>query len=33
VEKTAANPELRPVLSGLALEEAMDTIIYKKSKR
>ena len=30
VSKAAANEELRPVLSGLALEQAMDTIIYKK---
>jgi hypothetical protein len=33
VAKAAANEELRPVLSGLALEEAMDTIIYKKGKK
>lgn len=32
VAKAAANEELRPVLSGLALEQAMDTIIYKKKK-
>jgi hypothetical protein len=33
VSKAAANEELRPVLSGLALEQAMDTIIYKKGKK
>ena len=33
VETTASNPDLKPVLSGLALEEAMDTIIYKKVRR
>ncbi len=32
VSKAAANEELRPVLSGLALEQAMDTIIYKKKR-
>ena len=32
VAKAAANEELRPVLSGLALEQAMDTIIYKKKR-
>lgn len=32
VAKTAANEELKPVLSGLALEQAMDTIIYKKKR-
>ena len=30
VAKAAANEELKGVLSGLALEQAMDTIIYKK---
>ena len=30
VAETAAHPDLKPVLSGLALEEAMDQIIYKK---
>lgn len=30
VEKAAANPELQPFLTGLALEEAMDTIVYKQ---
>ncbi len=33
VAETAAHPELRPVLTGLALEQAMDQIIYKKTKR
>lgn len=32
VSKAAANEELRGVLSGLALEQAMDTIIYKKKR-
>jgi hypothetical protein len=32
VAKAAANEELGPVLSGLALEQAMDTIIYKKKR-
>jgi hypothetical protein len=32
VAKASANEELRPVLSGLALEQAMDTIIYKKKR-
>ena len=30
LSKAAANEELKGVLSGLALEQAMDTIIYKK---
>ncbi len=33
VAKTAAHPELAPILNGLALEEAMDQIIYKKKER
>ncbi len=33
VAETAAHPDLRPVLNGLALEEAMDQIIYKKRGR
>jgi hypothetical protein len=33
VGQTAAHPDLKAVLTGLALEEAMDTIIYKKAKR
>lgn len=32
VAETAAHPELRPILTGLALEEAMDRIIYKKKR-
>lgn len=31
VADTASHPDLEPVLSGLALEEAMDAIIYKKT--
>lgn len=30
VEKTASDPALEPVLRGLALEEAMDAIVYKR---
>ena len=30
VEQTAAHAELRPVLNGLALEQAMDRIIYRR---
>lgn len=29
VERAAANPQLEPFLKGLALEEAMDSIVYK----
>jgi len=32
VETTAALPEIRPILSGLALEEAMDKLLYKKKR-
>lgn len=30
VEEAAGHPDLKPVLSGLALEDAMDAIIYKR---
>lgn len=30
VKQTAANPELEPFLKGLALEQAMDSIVYKR---
>ncbi len=30
VEKAATNPELEEFLKGLALEEAMDTMVYQK---
>jgi len=30
VEEAAGHPDLKPVLSGLALEDAMDSIIYKR---
>ena len=33
VSSTAAHADLRPVLNGLALEEAMDQIIYKKTAK
>lgn len=29
VERTASNPQLEPFLKGLALEEAMDSVVYK----
>lgn len=32
VAETASHPDLKPVLNGLALEEAMDQIIYKKKR-
>jgi hypothetical protein len=30
VEKAASNPQLEPFLKGLALEEAMDSIVYQR---